>query len=92
MDREEIFERMKSGRLYVCADEAFAAEQTACLEKLYDYNSTRPSEQKKRKELLHDMFGAIGDGCYIEPPFHANWGGKNVFMGKSEILAALSVR
>ena len=83
MDREEIFERMKSGRLYACVDEELAAKQTACLEKLYDYNSTRPSESKKREELLKDMFGAIGENCYIEPPLHANWGGKNVFMGKN---------
>lgn len=27
------------------------------------------------------MFGRIGDNCYIETPFHANWGGKNVYMG-----------
>ncbi len=24
------------------------------------------------------MFAEIGDNCYIEPPLHANWGGKNV--------------
>ena len=47
--------------------------QTACLEKLYDYNATRPSEAEKRQNLLKEMFAEIGEGCYIEPPFHANW-------------------
>ena len=28
------------------------------------------------------MFAVIGDGCHIEPPFHANWGGKYVHFGK----------
>ena len=29
------------------------------------------------------MFAEIGEDCYIEPPLHANWGGKNVHFGNS---------
>ena len=29
------------------------------------------------------MFAEIGEGCYIEPPLHANWGGRFVKMGKN---------
>lgn len=58
-------------------------EQTACLEKLYDFNATRPSELARRTELLKDMFAEIGENCYIEPPLHANWGGKHVHFGKN---------
>lgn len=32
-------------------------------------------------ELLREMFAEIGEGCYIETPFYANWGGKNVHFG-----------
>ena len=28
------------------------------------------------------MFAEIGEGCYIELPFHANWGGAHVHFGK----------
>ena len=28
------------------------------------------------------MFAEIGEGCYIEPPFHANWGGRHIHFGK----------
>ena len=28
------------------------------------------------------MFADIGEGCYIEPPLHANWAGKHVHFGK----------
>ena len=38
---------------------------------------------KKRRELLKEMFAEIGDGCYIEPPFHSNWGGKHCHFGKN---------
>ena len=29
------------------------------------------------------MFAEIGDGCYIGPPFHANFGGAHVHFGKN---------
>lgn len=45
--------------------------------------ATRPSEMKKRAALLKQMLGAIGENCYIEPPFRANWGGKHVYMGNN---------
>lgn len=76
-------DKMHTGELYLPNDEEIAAEQEKCLEKLYDYNQTRPSESKKREKMLKDMFAEIGEGCYIEPPFHANWGGKYVHFGKS---------
>ncbi len=33
--------------------------------------------------MLKEMFAEIGDGCYIEPPFHANFGGAHVHFGKN---------
>lgn len=72
-------ERMEAGLIYDAADKEIEIEQNGCLEKLYEYNATRPSEQDKRQALLKEMFGSIGQGCYIEPPFRANWGGKNCY-------------
>lgn len=80
---EEVKKKMYSGELFSLEDsEELAAEQQKCLELLYDYNMTRPGETAKRAELLKKMFAEIGEGCYIEPPFHANWAGKNVHFGK----------
>ena len=76
-------DKMHTGELYLPNDEGIVEEQEKCLEKLYDFNQTRPSEGKKREEMLKDMFAEIGEGCYIEPPFHANWGGKHVHFGKN---------
>ena len=81
MEIQEIKERMNSGKLYYCDNETLANEQLKSLEMLYDFNATRPLEQDKRKELLKNMFAEIGENCYIEPPLHANWGGKNVHFG-----------
>lgn len=42
-----------------------------------------PTEQKKRQELMKEMFAEIGENCYLEPPFHANWGGAHMHLGDS---------
>ncbi len=78
----DIREKMHSGDLYLSADEDLVAEQLTFVEKLYDFNMTRPLEQEKRAEMLKNMFAEIGEDCYIEPPLHSNWGGKHVHFGK----------
>ena len=75
-------ERMKDGRLYFCTDEEIANEQLKCLDLLYDYNQTRPTEQAKRRELLKVLLAEVGENCYIEPPLHANWG-RNTHLGSN---------
>lgn len=77
----DIYEKMHSGEIYNPSDAVLSSEQEACLDRLYDFNATRPTEGKKRAEMLREMFAEIGEGCYIEPPFHANWGGKHVHFG-----------
>ncbi len=76
-------EKMHTGEIYLPLGDDIVKEQALCLEKLYDYNMTRPSESEKRQKLLEEMFAEIGEDCYIEPPFHANWGGKHVHFGNS---------
>ena len=76
-------EMLHGGGLYRSDDAALLNEQTACLERLYDFNATRPSEGEKREALLKEMFAEIGEGVYLEPPFHANWAGHHVHMGKN---------
>lgn len=56
-------------------------EQTKRLEMLYDFNMTRLSEFEKREKMLKEMFAEIGEQCYIEPPFHSNFGGGFVHFG-----------
>lgn len=77
------FEKMHSGEIYDPNDSDIMSEQAKCLEKLYDFNATRPSEFDKRQKLLKEMFAEIGEDCYIEPPLRANWGGKHIHFGNS---------
>lgn len=76
-------EKMNTGELYFCSDESILKEQLECLERLYDYNQTRPSEGEKRFKMLTEMCAECGENVYIEPPFHSNWGGKYCHFGKN---------
>ena len=82
MEEIRMKEKIHTGELYLPNDPEILSEQQQYLEKLYDFNLTRPSEAEKRQKMLKEMFAEIGEGCYIEPPFHANFGGKNVHFGK----------
>lgn len=77
-----VEDRMHSQKLYFCTDQDLIKEQTRCLDILYDFNQTRPSETEKRKEIMKKLFAEVGECCYIEPPLHSNWG-KHVHMGKN---------
>ena len=77
----DMNEKLHSGVLYLPDDDDIINLQEKCLEKLYDFNMTRPREMEKRSAMLKDMFAEIGEECYIEPPLHANWGGHHVHFG-----------
>ena len=81
MEIDEIFSRIHSGKLYFCNDDDLMRQQIAYLDKVYDFNHLKPSQSREKMELLREMFAEIGEGCYIETPFYANWGGKNVHFG-----------
>ena len=83
MTPEEI---IKSGALYPCTleneDISLAQKRNACKELLYNFNHTRPNEQKRRDTILRKVFAEMGENCYVEPPLYANWG-CNVHVGNN---------
>ena len=76
-------EKMHNCELYQSLDEDLVNWQLQCLDRLYEFNMTRPTEMEKREKLLKEMFAEIGEDCYIEPPFHSNFGGHHVHFGNS---------
>ena len=78
-----IWEKLHSGELYQSADEELLREQERYLDRLYAFNHTRPAEQDRRTAILRELLAEFGEGSYIEPPFHANWGGHHLHIGKN---------
>ena len=74
-------EKMHKGLFYDCHDKEIFNEQIKALDKLYEFNQIRPTELGIREKMLKEMFAGIGEGCYIEPPLHSNFGGRHVYFG-----------
>ena len=77
-------EKLHTREIYVPTEyPELMKKQSECLDLLFEYNSLRPSETEKKTALLKKMFAEIGEGCYIETPFHANFGGAHVHFGEN---------
>ncbi|MDD3696298.1 MAG: sugar O-acetyltransferase [Lentisphaeria bacterium] len=75
-------QRMAAGLLYTDLDsEELAEEHMQCLEKLHDFNHSRPRERQKRKTILQSLLAKCPDDFYIEPPFHCSYG-YNTYIGE----------
>ena len=61
MTLEESLALQHSGKLYIADTPEVAKVQQGCLDRLYDYNHTRPTEPEKRAALLKEMFAEIGE-------------------------------
>lgn len=65
------------GTLYDCTADLDPQKSEflfACKDLLYEFNHSRPRETALRERLLRELFAEVGEDCYIEPPFYANWG------------------
>ena len=76
-------ERMVKGIIYNPNVEDLAKEQSGYMERLWEFNQLKPSEVDKKVKYMKETFAECGDNCYIELPFRANWGGKNLHFGNN---------
>ncbi len=83
MDLAEVRQRMADGRLYACNSPELFAEQARRRDVLDAYNALPFSSSEERDELLSQLVAEVGEGCMIEPPFYANWGGANLHLGNN---------
>ena len=75
------YERMIKGLIYDPMDEEILKMQFPYQDKLFEFNKLKPSDIDKKQQYMNEVFAECGDNCYIELPFHANWGGHHVHFG-----------
>ena len=75
------YERMVNGLIYDPANDEIMKEQVKFQDLLWAFNQLKPSEYDKKQKYMKEIFAECGDNCYIELPFHANWGGHHVHFG-----------
>ena len=76
-------ERMVKGLIYDPMDEEIMAEQVPFQDKLWEFNQLKPSDNEKKQQYMKEVFAECSESCYIELPFHANWGGHHVHFGSN---------
>lgn len=74
-------ERMIKGLIYDPMDEELLKEQFPFQDMLWEFNKLKPSDIEKKEQYIKAVFAECGEKCYIELPFHANWGGSHVHFG-----------
>ena len=75
-------EKMLAGLVYDATTPELIAELQATRMVLYEFNSLRPSETQRMKEILKDLFGKVGDDNFIiNQPFRCDYG-KQISIGK----------
>lgn len=75
------YERMVKGLIYDPADPEIMREQVPLQDRLWEFNRLKPSDYERKQAYMREVFAECGDGCYIELPFRANWGGRHVHFG-----------
>jgi maltose O-acetyltransferase len=66
--------RMLRGELYRARDPEIQHDLAHAQELLERYNATHHSEQDRRKSILRELLGEVGDDVVIRPPFHCDYG------------------
>jgi len=76
-------EKIHAGVIYQPSDPSIMKEQLAYFDKLKAYNNLPHFPVGVREKMLPELFAEVGENCYVESPFYANWGGHNVHLGKN---------
>ena len=81
-------EKIHSGVIYQPSDPDIMTEQLGYLDLMDEYNRTPRRYQQEREAMLPKLFAEVGENCYIESPYFANWGGHHVHLGKNVYINA----
>lgn len=78
-------QKMLAGELYVATGEELAADARRVAEWMDRYNASIAATQRDHAALLREMLAEVGEGAYIRPPFHCDYG-YNISLGKGVFL------
>ena len=74
-------ERMVKGLIYDTCDPEIMEMQRPLKEKMWEFNQLTIFDNDKKEAYMKEVFAECGEGCYVELPFRASWGGAHVHFG-----------
>jgi len=83
MKSDKMHSVMNDGSIYDPGQPEMLIDQLKLIQRVNKWNRipASPLGYLRRTHLLKKMFASVGENCYIEPPFHSNWGGHHVHFG-----------
>jgi maltose O-acetyltransferase len=78
-------QKMLTGELYKAGGEELAADARRVAEWMDRYNASIAATQRDHAALLREMLAEVGEGAYIRPPFHCDYG-YNISLGRGVFL------
>jgi maltose O-acetyltransferase len=78
-------QKMLAGELYVATGEELAADGRRVAAWMDRYNASIARAQVDYPALLREMLASVGEGSYIRPPFHCDYG-YNISLGAGVFL------
>lgn len=68
------FEKCNAGLLYDTTFPGREAMHLLAADLCYEYNHVRPSDMRRRDEIIRQLFGKVGKNCYVEPDMYCGFG------------------
>ena len=78
---KNIWEMMTGGERYDATHRELVDRLMETREKLWEFNNLRPSESEKKRKILKNLLGSIGEDFHINQPFRCDYGA-NIFIGE----------
>lgn len=79
---EQEWQKMLRGEVYEATHPEFLRRLENTRDLLWEYNSLRPSEEKRREEIIRNLLGSCGEKFHINQPFRCDYG-CNVYIGEN---------
>jgi len=73
-------EKMLAGEPYIALNRELGEMNARAQELLHIFNFSSPGAFSEREKIIKQLFGAIGIGSIIKPPFFCDYG-RNIFAG-----------
>jgi maltose O-acetyltransferase len=74
-------EKMLAGELYDPQDAELVAARARARDLVWTLNATRESDAVVRQRVLEELFGSLGAGVWLQPPFFCDYG-VNIHLGE----------
>lgn len=78
-------DKMLAGELYVADDPELRADSARAAAWMDRLNASSAAAAEQGHAMLRELFGSVGEGAFIRPPFHCDYG-YNIAIGRGVFL------